>query len=373
MPLAAMGGARKRSWGSPGAPVTPGVGLWAMTPLLLPRRRRKRTPDAPPGLRVRRLEEQDLHYAGAISAAAFGIDVGTSEKHARWLDRVEHAMRTDPEGCFVAEDGGSVVGVAQAILREGLWVLSLLTVDPLRQDAGAGRALVRRTLDYGPPDAPGLIISSNDPRALRLYGRAGFSLQPAFQAEGTIDRRALPAVGRQVVEDDVGDLEALAPVSRLVRGAAHTPSSSSSCAGADSFFGPATGASPSTSRGMAHGCSSPATRRRPAPCYGAPSRSCPTASGVLCAGSTAARTGPWTPPCGPVCVCWPTARCARVAWWGRCGPLSPARRLASAGGPSPGVPRRPSQTSLPPRRWCRAPRPGAGRARARAASDGRCG
>ncbi|MBV8219054.1 MAG: hypothetical protein JO325_11365 [Solirubrobacterales bacterium] len=66
-----------------------------------------------------------------------------------------------------------------------------------------------RADDLGPVaelDA-GLIVSSNDPRALRLYARAGFALQPTLAAEGEVDRRALPSAHPGIREDD--DLEAL--------------------------------------------------------------------------------------------------------------------------------------------------------------------
>ena len=77
-------------------------------------------------------------------------------------------------------------------------------------------------LRYGTRGAPGLIVSSNDERALALYARAGFSLLPTLQAEGALDRRALPRRSADVREDDRPDLERLAAISREIRGAPHT-------------------------------------------------------------------------------------------------------------------------------------------------------
>jgi ribosomal protein S18 acetylase RimI-like enzyme len=107
-------------------------------------------------------------------------------------------------------------------VRERLWCLALLTVDPGAQSAGAGRALLEHALAYGAGGEAGLIVGSSDPRALRLYGRAGFALHPTFDALGPLHRRALPAADRAVREATGTDVEALAAISREVRGGPHT-------------------------------------------------------------------------------------------------------------------------------------------------------
>lgn len=122
----------------------------------------------------------------------------------------------------MAERDGRPVGVAEAIRRERVWVLSMLAVDPALQSAGAGRGLLERALGYGAGCDAGLICSSSDPRALRLYGLAGFSLRPAFAARGRLARRTLPPADPAVREAGEGDLEAIAAISREVRGGPHT-------------------------------------------------------------------------------------------------------------------------------------------------------
>ena len=170
---------------------------------------------------VRSLAESDLPAVAAVGAAAFGFEIATGADEERWAQRIAHPFITDPLGCFVAERDGRVVGAAQVLIRERLWVLSLLVVDPGGQSAGAGRELLAAALRHGARETDaGLIVSSNDPRALRLYARFGFALAPAFEAQGTIDRRALPREAAGVRTG--GDLEALAAVSRDVRGAPHT-------------------------------------------------------------------------------------------------------------------------------------------------------
>ncbi len=173
-------------------------------------------------LRIRALRTADLPAVAAMSADAFEFDISEPATARRWRERLAYLVDTDPDGGFVAERDGRVIGAAQALVRERLWCLSLLAVDPGLQSTGAGRALFAQTLSYGPEDAGGLIVSSNDPRALRLYALAGFSLQPTFQAEGAVDRRALPRMSGAVRDGDEADLEALADISRRLRGAPHT-------------------------------------------------------------------------------------------------------------------------------------------------------
>jgi predicted N-acetyltransferase YhbS len=173
-------------------------------------------------LHVRPLEPADLDATTELSAAAFGIDISDEAGRRRWLERLEHPFRTDPDGAFVAERDGRVLGAAQAIRRERLWVLSILAVEPGGQSAGAGRALLEHALGYGDKADAGLIVSSSDPRALRLYGLAGFSLRPAFHATGRLDRAKLPRPDPAVRDAGEQDLDALAAISREVRGAAHT-------------------------------------------------------------------------------------------------------------------------------------------------------
>ncbi len=173
-------------------------------------------------MHVRVMEPRDIDAAVAVSAAAFGVDVTDPAAQERWRTRIAHPLPFDPEGMLVAEREGRIIGVAQVLQRERLWCLSLLTVDPTVQSAGAGRALFDRALGYSAGTDAGLIVSSNDPRAMRLYGTAGFKLLPTLQTEGAADRRRLRPTNGAVREADASALEALAAISRDVRGAPHT-------------------------------------------------------------------------------------------------------------------------------------------------------
>jgi GNAT superfamily N-acetyltransferase len=134
--------------------------------------------------------------------------------------RFRHVIENDPGGAWMAEEDGRPVGAALAIMREGLWGLSLLIVHPDAQSGGIGRALLERSLRYGDGARGGIIASSGDARALRAYARAGFDMHPAVQATGVPRGVEVPAGVRQ---GSLADLALTESVDRAVRGAAHGP------------------------------------------------------------------------------------------------------------------------------------------------------
>jgi len=178
---------------------------------------------------VRPLAEADVAAAFDVSTTAFDAldsanhrpsDPVDDEGTRRGRARIAHLLDTDPGGSWVAADGGAVVGIALALRREDLWGLSLLTVHPRFQSIGLGRQLLDVALRYGEGCGGGLILSSVDPRAIRRYGRAGFSLLPCVRAVGEV--RAALEPTQEVRPATVSDLELCAEASRAVRRAAHT-------------------------------------------------------------------------------------------------------------------------------------------------------
>ena len=168
------------------------------------------------------MTDADVPGAATASAEAFELDVSTPEARARWEERVRHSLATDPEGSFVTERDGRVTGVAQAVIRDRLWILSLLTVSPSAGLSGEGRALLETALTYDRDTDAGIIIASNDPRALRIYASAGFRLAPTFRVDGGPIPALLQSPDPRITEVPASELETLAPLSRGVRGAAHT-------------------------------------------------------------------------------------------------------------------------------------------------------
>lgn len=174
-------------------------------------------------VRVRPMAEQDIHQVATVTAESFETDISTAPLRHGWEQRLRHALHSDPDGAFVSEHDGVVTGAAQAVIRERLWILSLIAVSPTLGRGGEGRALMQAALDYDPGCEGGLIVASDDPRALRLYASAGFALEATFEAKGKVDPALLPAPDPRITSVPPAQLETLAPISRAARGAGHGP------------------------------------------------------------------------------------------------------------------------------------------------------
>src|SRR5436190_24403171 len=81
-------------------------------------------------------------------------------RRARGQARVGHLQQTDPAGAWVAVNGdGGVIGCALALVREGVWGLSLLGVLPEHQGSGAGRALLHAALQAAQGTRGAILLS----------------------------------------------------------------------------------------------------------------------------------------------------------------------------------------------------------------------
>lgn len=146
----------------------------------------------------------------------------SAEEVTRRKERYQHFLEHDPEGAWVAVDGDRVAGVALALAREGVWVLSLFAVAEEYRDEGLGKMLLDRALHYGKECHGAMIASSTHPAAMRRYALAGFSLQPTLMASGKVRRQSLPA-RLKAREGTHEDLELAASVDRTIRSAPHGP------------------------------------------------------------------------------------------------------------------------------------------------------
>ena len=140
-----------------------------------------RAADVEPAFEVQRRAVVDL--SSRMGRAPWDMPAG------RGLVRLRHLLQTDPDSCWVHEGEQGVDGVAQALVRDGTWFLSLLMVDPPVQGTGVGTALLDATLTTSTDRS--WITSTDDPAALRRYRRAGFALHPAYTATGPLDRSLL--------------------------------------------------------------------------------------------------------------------------------------------------------------------------------------
>jgi GNAT superfamily N-acetyltransferase len=146
----------------------------------------------------------------------------SAEEIAQRKERYQHFLKLDPEGAWVAVDGDRVAGVALALVREDVWVLSLFAVAEEHRDEGLGKTLLDRALLYAEGCRGAMIASSTHPAAMRRYALAGFSLQPTLMASGNVSRESLPA-GLKARDGMDADLELAARVDRTVRGSPHGP------------------------------------------------------------------------------------------------------------------------------------------------------
>ncbi len=188
-------------------------------------------PRDPPGAdaRIRPLLAGDCAAAAAVARtsieAIYPEDLTAEQDAVRAAGataRIAHVQRTDPGGCWVAELDGRIVGLAVAILREGLWGLSVFAILPEHQGRGIGSRLYAPALAYGAGVPGGLIVSSMHPAALRRYARSpGFRLLPALGLSGVCDRRRAPALLRSRPGDLAADAGTIEAASRHVRGASH--------------------------------------------------------------------------------------------------------------------------------------------------------
>lgn len=146
----------------------------------------------------------------------------TAAKAADWRVRIAHLVRTDPRGCWVAEDDAGLLGASASMRRDLTWLLGTYVVRPDSQGRGVGRQLLDAALGYGSGCLRGMLAASEDPPAVRRYRLAGFTLHPSMLLWGTVPRDVLPVVER-VREGSAGDIDLMNSVDRQVRDAAHGP------------------------------------------------------------------------------------------------------------------------------------------------------
>ncbi|CAA9382627.1 MAG: GCN5-related N-acetyltransferase [uncultured Nocardioides sp.] len=184
---------------------------------------------------VRPAREADVPAMAETTARAYHqVDLATSprswpepvqrpaSRQGHWMARARHVLGTDPDGCWVAEVDGDVVGCSLSRVRELMWILSSFAVLPGHQGHGIGTQLLGAAMHHGRGCLRGMFASSADPRAVRRYRQAGFTLHPQMLLRGEVDRSALPVVER-VREGSVADVDLMDSVDRRTRGAAHGP------------------------------------------------------------------------------------------------------------------------------------------------------
>jgi len=146
------------------------------------------------------------------------------DRVARQRGRVRHLARTDPGGCWIAEDEtAGPVGAVLSSRREGTWALSLLAVAPTAQGKEVGKALLARSLQYGRACLRGIACVPDHPVAVRTLRRAGLTVHPAMRLSGTVDPARLGPLDGPVHEGTERHQDLMDSVDRRTRGGAHGP------------------------------------------------------------------------------------------------------------------------------------------------------
>ena len=184
---------------------------------------------------IRPMTRDDVPVAERLSAEGFyELDLRTHRpglpapelrppsRSSVWVERTAHFLETDAGGCWVAEDDEGMAGFATSYTRELMWCLATFAVRPALQARGLGRVLLQAATHHGRGCLRGMLSASTDPKAVRLYWGAGFTLHPQMFMTGTVDRTTIPLV-EKVREGSAADFELMDSLDRRTRGAAHGP------------------------------------------------------------------------------------------------------------------------------------------------------
>jgi RimJ/RimL family protein N-acetyltransferase len=176
-------------------------------------------------LRIRPATPDDVPAADAVARdVLFSLLPGVheAERRRRSHARIAHLIDTDPGGAWVAERAdGRVAGVGLALIRDGIWGFSLFAVAEDVQGQGVGRRLLEACFRYGEAARGHLILSSENPAAMRRYARLGLEIRPAVAAAGIADLARMPAAVARVEDAGATGIPLADAIGRRVRGAGH--------------------------------------------------------------------------------------------------------------------------------------------------------
>ena len=127
----------------------------------------------------------------------------------RFLAFRASVLRHDPDGFWVAEADGGLVGFGVAVQREHVWYLAALHVLPAWQSKGVGAEIIRRALAAAKPDSLLTVgADARNPVSNALYGRFGMFPQTALLELSGVATRGATDILRPGAPD-AGDLDAI--------------------------------------------------------------------------------------------------------------------------------------------------------------------
>ncbi|MFS8111392.1 GNAT family N-acetyltransferase [Rhizobium jaguaris] len=137
------------------------------------------------------------------------------------------SLKDDPDGLWVAEDGGEILGFAWSWVCGDVWFLAQLFVDPARQGQGIGNELLGRTMEHARKSGAAhkaLITFTFNRVSQGLYMRHGlFPKMPIYLFNATRERvmQELPAPQLQTIaiDDSAAMMEKLTEIDSRAIGA----------------------------------------------------------------------------------------------------------------------------------------------------------
>jgi ribosomal protein S18 acetylase RimI-like enzyme len=146
---------------------------------------------------IRLMTAEDVDAVRRVEAAAFGAwleQVRGREEELPWRTR-SHVLalrEKDPDGCFVAERDGRLVGLIFSRTWGSVGWFGTFAVTPELQEHGIGKRLIAASLDYlcqEPGRVIGLETMPASPDNLGLYLKRGFQVRfLTLQLGKTLDR-----------------------------------------------------------------------------------------------------------------------------------------------------------------------------------------
>ena len=97
--------------------------------------------------------------------------VGWNQTEADWM----RFLSASPDGCFVMEDSGKIVGTAATITYEGRFAwIGMVLVDPDYRNRGIGNSLLQRAIEYLDSTGVSTLKLDATPAGKPLYEKIGF-------------------------------------------------------------------------------------------------------------------------------------------------------------------------------------------------------
>src|SRR6266404_8815729 len=117
-------------------------------------------------MRMRHMTRQDI--AGGMRLKDLA---GWNQTEADW----ERFLSSSPDGCFVAEIDGRVIGTVTTIVYEDRFAwIGMVLVDPGFRNRGIGRALLQRAIEHLESRNLACIKLDATPQGKPVYEKVGF-------------------------------------------------------------------------------------------------------------------------------------------------------------------------------------------------------